>query len=241
MVDRRTGGSLAARVTERLRSAILDGELELGDALSEDRLATILGVSRSPVREAFTVLEQEGLIDIRPQRGSFVFLPSREDTKNLCEFRRVIETEALRLALQKKRSETLASLKAAALAMDAALSTGDNLLSARADTDFHRTAIDNCGNPYLTNAYRLVSSKVSALRSHRSSLPTRRHASAEHFGIIAMLEAGETSQALDALGAHILKMAERYNLEPDESRTTTGRTGRAALATPLNHIGPLPD
>src|SRR6516225_7113406 len=81
-------GSLTERVTERLRQAILDGEVELGDVLSEDKLATILGVSRSPVREAFAILEQQGLIDVRPQRGSFVFLPSPEDTQNLCEFRK---------------------------------------------------------------------------------------------------------------------------------------------------------
>jgi DNA-binding GntR family transcriptional regulator len=73
-VDLRARGSLTARVTDRLRRAILDGELELGDALSEDKLATTLGVSRSPVREAFTALESQGL-SIRPQRGSYVFLP----------------------------------------------------------------------------------------------------------------------------------------------------------------------
>ena len=241
MVDRRARGSLAARVTDRLRSAILDGELELGDALSEDKLAVILGVSRSPVREAFTTLEQEGLIDIRPQRGSFVFLPSRDDTKDLCEFRRMLEVEALRLAVQKKRDETLAGMKAAAAEMDAALLAGDNLLSARADTAFHRVAIENSGNPYLINSYRLVAGKVAALRSHRSSLPTRRHASAEHFTILSMLEANEVDAALDALGTHVLKMAERYNLEPEATRSATTRTGRAARATPLDHIGPLPD
>lgn len=240
-MDRRTRGSLTVRVTERLRSAILDGELELGDALSEDRLATILGVSRSPVREAFTALEQEGLIHILPQRGTFVFMPSREDTENLCEFRRMIEVEALRLAMQKKREETLAAMRRMAEAMEEALAAGDNLLSARTDTGFHSVAIENCGNPYLVNAYRLVSGKVAALRSHRSSLPTRRHASAEHFAILSMLEAGAVNAALEALATHILKMASRYSLEPSPSRVAAGRGSRAARAVSLDHIGPLPD
>lgn len=240
-MDRKAQGSLSARVTARLRSAILDGELELGDALSEDKIATTLGVSRSPVREAFTALEQEGLIHIRPQRGTFVFLPSREDTENLCAFRRIIETEALRLALQKKRAETLAAMRRNAEAMQDAIAAGDNLRSVHADTDFHGVAIENCGNPYLANAYRLVAGKMAALRSHRSSLPTRRNASEEHFAILSMLESGDVNRALEALGAHILKMAERYNLEPVADRAAPARTGRAARAASLDHIGPLPD
>lgn len=239
-MESRPRASLTARVTERLRQAILDGELELGDALSEDKLATILGVSRSPVREAFTALEQQGLIDIRPQRGSFVFLPTKEDTENLCEFRRMIEVEAMRLAVQRKGRETLDALKAAARGMQEAIVSGNSLRSASADTEFHNIAIENSGNPYLINAYRLVSGKVAALRSHRSTLPTREQASAEHFAIIAKLEGNDLDDALDALGTHILKMAERYSLEPASSRSAAARGTRTARNT-LDHIGLLPD
>lgn len=230
---------MTARVTERLRDAILEGELELGDALSEDKLATILEVSRSPVREAFTTLAQEGLIDIRPQRGSFVFLPTQEDTDNLCEFRKMIEREAIRLAMQRKRDETLAGMRKAAEDMDAAILAEDHLGSARADTKFHSIAIENCGNPYLINAYRLAAGKVAALRSHRSTHPSRHLASREHFAIIAHLEAGDMAGALDALGTHIRKMAERYSVEP--IRTAAGRGSRATRNPHLEHLGPLPD
>jgi len=228
--------SLTVRVTERLRRAILDGELELGDALSEDKLATTLGVSRSPVREALATLEQQGLIDVRPQRGSFVFLPTREDTENLCEFRRTIEVDALRLAMGRRRAETLTAMKAAAEDMQAAWEEDAYLRSARADDQFHAAAMENCGNPYLVNAYRLVSGKVAALRSHRSNLPTRNQASKEHFIIIDKLEAGDLAGATNALSAHILKMAERYSHEP--VRPSNGRTARSPT---LDHIGPLLD
>lgn len=240
-MDPRPRGSLTARVTQRLRQAILDGELELGDALSEDKLATILGVSRSPVREAFTALEQQGLIDVQPQRGSFVFLPTKEDTDNLCEFRKMIELEAMRLAMRRKRDETLAVMKKAAADMEEALMRGDNLRSASADTDFHSAAIDNSGNPYLINAYRLASGKVAALRAHRSFLSSRRIASAEHFAIIKHLEADDLPGALDALGTHILKMAERYGFDSASSRSAVVRGSRTARSASLDHIGPLPD
>ncbi|MCX8998178.1 GntR family transcriptional regulator [Rhizobiaceae bacterium BDR2-2] len=232
-------GSLTARVTERLRSAILDGELELGDALSEDKLAKTLGVSRSPVREALAALEQQGLIDVRPQRGSFVFLPSQEDTKNLCEFRRAIELEALRLAMQRQPENTVAALREAAEDMQVATGEGDGLRSARADDRFHDTALANSGNPYLVNAYRLVSGKVAALRAHRSALPTRKQANAEHFAIVAMLEGGDVDGALRELSVHIIKMAERYALNLDTPQSRLNR--RSARSASIEHLGPLVD
>lgn len=239
-MDGRPRGSLSERVTERLRRAILDGELELGDALSEDKLASILGVSRSPVRDAFTALQQQGLIDIRPQRGSFVFYPTNEDTQNLCEFRRTVELEALRLAMTRRRDETIAAMKAAAENMRVAIAAGNALASAAADTEFHGIIIENCGNPYLISAYRLVSGKVAALRSHRSTYPTRDIANAEHLSIIALIEDGQLDAALEALGTHIIKMAERYRLEPENARQDK-KSARASRNNSLDHIGPLPD
>lgn len=237
-MDARPRSSLGARVTERLRRAIIDGELELGDALSEDKLATTLGVSRSPVKEAFATLEQQGLIDVRPQRGSFVFLPTREDTENLCEFRKTIEIEAVRLAMSRRRDETLKAMRAAAEDMMAACEAGDNHRSARADDHFHDASLENCGNPYLFNAYQLVSSKVAALRSHRSTLPTRKNASAEHIAIVELLESNRITEGLDMLGTHVLMMAVRYGIEEEPLRLPGGRAARSAK---LDHIGLLPD
>ena len=233
-MDARPQGSLTERVTARIRRAILDGEIELGDALSEDKLASSLGVSRSPVRQALAILEQQGLIDVRPQRGSFVFRPNRDDIEKLCEFRRMVEVDALRLAMRQRPEETLAAMKAAAERMDVACEDGDRLRGARADDDFHEALLMNSGNPYLISAYRLFSGKVAALRSHRSNLPTRHVANAEHFEIIKMLERGALQPALDALAAHVLKMAERYGEE--EPRPAPGRVSRPQN---FDHIGPL--
>lgn len=234
----RQRGGLTLRVTERLRQAIVDGEVELGDALSEDKLATRLGVSRSPVHEALTALEQQGLIDIKPQRGSFVFLPTKEDIENLCEFRLMIEAEALRLAMRRRRDETLAALKAAAQGMQEAVLAGDHLRSSHGDTAFHGVSIENSGNSYLINSYRLVSGKVAALRSHRSTDAIRGEASAEHFEIIARLEEDDLPAALEALSNHILKMAKRYSVEPSQERVATSRASRSPS---LEHFAPLLD
>ena len=99
--------SLTALVTERIREAIVDGRFALGEALSELKLAAALNVSRTPVRDALTALQLQGLIDVRPQSGSFVFLPSEEDVAELAEFRRVLEMTALRFCFARRRDEAL--------------------------------------------------------------------------------------------------------------------------------------
>lgn len=231
-------GSLTQRVTERIRQAILDGEVELGDALSEDKLATTLGVSRSPVRQALAILEQQGLIDVRPQRGSFVFTPNLQDIRDLCEFRRMIETDALRLAMERGRAETIGAMRAAADRMRIALETGDSPRVAQADEDYHRGLLANSGNPYLLKAYELFAGKVAALRSHRSIRQTHVVANQEHYAIVEMLEAGELPGALEALGAHVLRMDERFRFE---TPARTRPSGRAARASNLDRVGPLTD
>jgi len=209
----RPRGWLSEHVTQRLRRAIMDGELALGTALSEAKLATVLGISRSPVRDAMAALARQGLIVIEPQRASFVFMPSNEDILKLCEFRCMLEMQALRLAIQHQPDATLAQLHAAEQDMAHALREGDTLRSARADSRFHATAIKHSANPYLRSAWQLVSGKVGALRANISRPAMREQSNVEHQRIIAHLQAHNLDAALEALQTHILKMSERYRIE----------------------------
>ena len=109
---------------------------------------------------------------------------------------------------------------------------------ANADTEFHLVAIENSANPYLISAYRLISSKVSALRSHRSTALVKNEASAEHFDIVEKLENDDLPGALAALNTHILKMAKRYDVEPMPGRRATGRAPRSSS---LDQFSPLLD
>ena len=65
--------SLADLVVQELRTRILDGRLRLGENLSENTLAADLGISKTPVREALLRLKMDRLVDVLPQRGSYVF------------------------------------------------------------------------------------------------------------------------------------------------------------------------
>ena len=80
----------------------------------------MLGVGRTPVRDALTSLRMKGLIDVQAQRGSFVFFPSASDIAELCQYREVIEIEALRLCHTRAKDATLAQMRRASEDMKAA-------------------------------------------------------------------------------------------------------------------------
>jgi DNA-binding GntR family transcriptional regulator len=204
--------SLAVIAAEKIREAIVTGELALGEALSEDRLALTLGVSRTPVREALTSLQLQGLINILPQRGSFVFHPSESDVAELCEFRGMAETRAMWLAHARGRDRTLEQLRQAQADMEAAVEDGNDRASAQADAAFHDAFLSNCGNQFLVQAYGLISGRISAVRSlllHPQAIRSR--SLDDHREIIEAFEASDLFRAEAVLAAHIMKMRVGYS------------------------------
>lgn len=82
-----------------LRRRITSGEISFGTRLSDKAFAEEFGVSRTPVREAFLALQTRGLVTIRPQSETFVFVLTQEEIRDVCEVRWLLEAGALRLAM----------------------------------------------------------------------------------------------------------------------------------------------
>jgi DNA-binding GntR family transcriptional regulator len=213
MAETSRSPSLSALAAEQIRAMIVTGKFKLGDALSEERLAGTLGMSRTPVREALTALNLQGLITILPQRGSFVFKPTEADVQELCEFRALIETRALWLASLRDRNGTLASLREAQARMEAAHGDGDFRASAQADSDFHDAIVRGAGNQYLIQAYGLIAGQIGAVRSMLLDPADVWWASArEHVEIIDAFAAGDLPMAEAGLARHCMQMRPRYRI-----------------------------
>ena len=82
-------------VSERLRAEIQRGDLPPGTRLRQGEVAARFGVSTTPVREAFALLQAQGLVRIDPHRGAIVFLPTAKDAQELYEIRIALETLAI--------------------------------------------------------------------------------------------------------------------------------------------------
>jgi DNA-binding GntR family transcriptional regulator len=202
--------TLVDLIEERLRHAIVTAELRFGQALSEGELA--LGVSRTPLREALTRLELQGLVHIVPKRGTFVFKPTVTDATELATFRLILETSALELSFVHDREGTLAALRGELQHMKAALKTGDTLAYALADSRFHEAFFAHCGNAYIVNAFRNVSGRISALRAHLT-VPRPQEQSrslAEHEAIVEAFATGAKKDIRKTLSDHILRAKDVY-------------------------------
>ncbi len=191
---------LTTLVTERLRQAIIDGEFQLGENVSEDRLAVLFGVSRSPVKEALKALEFAGLVEVRPKRGSFIFDPSIEDVAELCSFRLMIETQACRMAMANAREAFLAELTGVVERMRTALEAGNDLDYSRADNDYHISFFNHCGNKLVQDAYQLAEARIATIRTILTApnKVQRELSFSEHCTMLDALKA-EDWQRFDAL------------------------------------------
>ena len=107
-----------ARVFERLRRLILDGEYGPNERLIEEQLAERLGVSRTPVRQALTMLQSEGLVEIAPNRGAVVCSFGVEEVWDIYDLRAILEGHAARRAADKIEAGELARLRELAEEME---------------------------------------------------------------------------------------------------------------------------
>ncbi|MGM0664884.1 MAG: GntR family transcriptional regulator [Thermodesulfobacteriota bacterium] len=129
--------SLGQDVYRRLRQAILRGELAPGSRLVESRLAGVLGISRTPVREGIHKLERENLVKQGPSGGFFVAGLTREDVKETFGIRGVLESYAARMAAEKHEEKELVPLDRKIREYQACMDRGDLDPLLRINTEFH--------------------------------------------------------------------------------------------------------
>ena len=203
---------------DSVRRAIVDGDLDLGDPISEARLAAELGISTTPVREALALLRREGLVDVVPQRGTFVFTLQPGELNRICELRLALETAALRLGVERRPDDLVGQLGDVVDRMVQARERADTIRYLQLDTEFHDQLLAHCDNPYMIDAYSLISAKVAALRNRLGAdghhLDKSFH---EHVAIVRAVGAGDLDAALDILGRHIARKDGSYWDHIDEA------------------------
>lgn len=203
---------LAIVIADKIRTAIVDAELEFGESLSEDTLASAFEVSRTPVREALNILQIEGLVTIVPKSGTYVFTPTVEDITELCDYRIGLEQHAVTLTPQGSIGKAVAELQKQVDAMEDAVSGSDMQAYGRADTEFHLAFFRHCGNRYLQNAYNLILGRVASLRTHLAihapGEPDR--SMADHRRMVALLGSEQRGELAALLGTHIAHTRNNY-------------------------------
>ena len=193
--------SLASVAYERILSMILDGELRTGDQLQERRLATLMHMSRTPVREALNKLETEGLVDRQHGRLLSVREIPVRDIVEILHLRRVLESETTRLAAARLDMETLEHLRRLLLEFQQEADP-DSQRHWLVDDEFHNTIAAASGNRMLLQLLQDLRLKTRIFNTRQ--LPKRRApGTLEHLAILEALIERDEAKARNAMERHL--------------------------------------
>jgi DNA-binding GntR family transcriptional regulator len=142
---------LVEKLSEAMTEAILEGVFKEGDQLIEMELQKQFNISRTPIREAFRILEKKGLVDVIPRKGTFVKRISTKDIEEHFPVRSVLEGLAARQAYSKMNQNTLDSMERTLAKMKIAAENEDSKNYWKQHMLFHEIFIDSCGNHLLIN------------------------------------------------------------------------------------------
>lgn len=214
--------SLTEMVVEELRKRIIDGRLQLGEALSENALAADLGISKTPVREALLQLKLERLVDVLPQRGTYVFRMAPDQVAMISELREILEAAAIAAAIARNHGALVERMSAVFEDMRAAFERSDNAAYRVLDGEYHQTMIDLAGNPYIADAYSQVGFRTQALRARLSDeAGLNRISFKDHREMLKLIKARDLAPLQKLIRAHINQTRQMY-LDVLERRAVAG-------------------
>ncbi len=208
--------SLGERAYHQLRAAIVEGALAPGARVSERRLATALGISAQPVREALWRLEQDGMVVTLPRRGTVVAALGPRHLGELGRIRAALEGVAAALAAERLTAPALATLGETVRTMRRATAAADTEALAEANERFHALLRTAAGNVFLVRSLEALRAydPLGRPRDQGGDQGTRLLGSTprdlpralrEHVGILAAVRQRDPALAEARMRAHVLR------------------------------------
>lgn len=195
-------------VFHTLREAILKGDLKPGERLMELQLAEKLGVSRTPIREAIRMLEQEGLAVTMPRKGAEVAKMTLKDMEDVLEIREALDELAVKVACTRITEEQLQKLRNSAARFEESTKTGNLKSIAEEDVSFHDIIYEATGNPKLVNLLNNLREQIYRYRveylKDSSNYPILVR---EHQAIIDALKEKDEQRVVTAMHEHVSNQA----------------------------------
>ena len=195
--------SLTDSVHAMLKTAIIENGLSAGSRLTEAWIAERLGVSNTPVREAISRLEREGLVQYLPRRGAVVISITAEDIREVLEVRELLEAHAIGRAIEKRTPEVEQRLSALVDACEGLVRARDQRGFSQLDMEFHRLLVRTSGNSRLIRVFETMQDQFLMIRWRVFNLPGRPLAGhVEHKEVLAAFLAGDVEAAEKSLRWH---------------------------------------
>lgn len=200
-VDR---ASIVDRAVSELRRAIFDGELPAGTPLREVAISDGLGVARSTVREALSILVAEGVAVREPHRGVTVAVPDPDMVRDVCHARTVLEGAGV--ARWHEASDTAKdNVRAALRAYLDAIEHDESYAAMNArHLDFHLSLVGLTESPRLVKMASAVIGELKVALAHVDRVRRNAHDQAQsHADLLAILESGDVDAAAAGIRTHL--------------------------------------
>lgn len=193
-------------VVEHLRRFIVEGMLEPGKKLNERELCETLGISRTPLREAFKVLAAEGLVEISPNRGATVAKMTEAEIREMFELMSGLEAFSGELACERITAAEIAEIKSLHYAMVACRSQDDLAGYYSRNQAIHDRINDAARNSALRQMYTSINRRLQALRFRSNyQVPKWDRAIQEHEAMLEALDARDGKRLSAILRVHLLE------------------------------------
>lgn len=201
--------SLRGRVFCKLREDILSGKYREHEELREVAIGEELGVSRTPVREAFRQLELEGLIRIVPNKGAYVTGITVKDVRDIYMIRSLLEGLCAKWATEHISREQMEEMEENIFLSEFHASKGHTEQMAELDNRFHEIMYEACNSKMLEHALKDYHQYVLRVRKKTLSTQTRSTASnAEHRKIMEAIKSGDGELAEQLANRHMINAYE---------------------------------
>jgi len=197
--------TLEAQVLDRLRKAILEGIFEPGSQLNHVQLAKRFGVSRGPIRAALGKLEEEGLVNHVPHRGTIVSILEPDSINDLYSLRAVLEEYATKLAVKNATKEDLDHLRFLLEQIQQAACEKDANKIVWSDFAIHQYIIDLANNSFLKQIWAMMQLHVRwALTERFMSYQNLQEIADSHIALLEKFNEGDADTAGQMMRLHVL-------------------------------------
>jgi GntR family transcriptional regulator, rspAB operon transcriptional repressor len=195
-------GHVGPQLLRALRHMIIRNQLQPGARLSEKDIADRFGVSRQPVREVFIKLAEEGLLEVRPQRGTFVLKISIDAVLDARFVREAVEADVVKLCAELRPAGLVETLRAQLDVQERIAHEGGNGFVPLDDL-FHRTLAESAGRPKAWDVIEGMKSQLDRVRQLSTKGMPLTHLIDQHRAITEAITAGDPAQADHAMRAHL--------------------------------------
>lgn len=196
--------TLHESVLNQIRDMIIEGKLAPGTRINEVQVGAMLGVSRTPLREAIKSLSSEGLVEIVPARGAIVRSFSLKDIGDILETLKIIEEAAARLVCARASEETIAHLMRMHERMLLHYLRRERLPYFKLNQDIHAGIVEAAGNRILYETHQQLQARIKRIRFIGNEEDSRwAGAVDDHEAIMKALVARDADATATALGAHL--------------------------------------